>query len=381
MLSRSFLTFESKFRSDISILPAAAHNYYVIASNSSHSRRLEDLTCLRALLAFWVFSYHLCLQTGARPDHWVGAICHRGYLGVDGFFVLSGFVLAHGGGAPLSPSGCLRFWGRRLLRIYPLHAATILLLLVLLAAATVAGASPRDPERFALRALWQHLVLIHGWGWADGWAWNYPSWSISSEWAGYLAFPLLAAGMMRLPAVAAGLAVAAGAVALAWLDRSSGSGLNVTLQGPLWRFLPEFTAGIALCRTVRVAAPAHHAGMLASALAALGLAVGWLPDTCVVAALAILIGSLAAIRHGRGRVLDRLPGLHFLGGLSYAFYMSFALAEMLLSYALRVAGLRPPDQPLLYMAAMTSLTLLLAAALSFGVERSALRLLGPTPAS
>ncbi|MBV8592424.1 MAG: acyltransferase [Acetobacteraceae bacterium] len=337
------------------------------------------MTCLRGLLALWVFSYHLRLQTGARPDHWAGAICHRGYLGVDGFFVLSGFVLAYSGPAPSSLSACLRFWGRRLLRIYPLHAATILLLLVLLAAATVAGISPRDPKRFALRTLWQHLVLIHGWGWADGWAWNYPSWSISSEWAGYLAFPLLLVVMMRLPAIGVGLAVASGAVALAWLDRSSGSGLNITLQGPLWRFLPEFTAGIALCRTVRAAASAHHGGILASASAALVLAIGWLPDTGVVAALATLIGSLVVIGHGGGRVLDRVPGLRFLGGLSYAFYMSFAVAEMLLGTGFRATGLSPSEQPALYVAAMTSLTLSLAAALSFGVERPALRLLRPSP--
>jgi peptidoglycan/LPS O-acetylase OafA/YrhL len=323
-----------------------------------------------------VFSYHLCLQTGAPPGDWAAVICHRGYLGVDGFFVLSGFVLAYGE-PPRALGEVPRFWARRVLRIYPVHLATIALFAILLGAAAVAGVTPNDPSRFGVGALAQHLLLLHGWGWAENWAWNYPSWSISSEWAGYLAFPLLLALLLRLPAAAVGLAIAGGVVVLALLERSSPTGLNVSLQGPLWRFLPEFVAGIALCRGARSGAFEGRRTILAGAAIALPVAVVWLPDTAVVVALALLVLGLAVSGLGGVRLLDRVPGLRVLGGLSYAFYMSFAVSEMLLAAALRAAGLAPPDRPVLYVVAMTALTMALATALSFAVERPALRLLRP----
>jgi peptidoglycan/LPS O-acetylase OafA/YrhL len=75
-------------------------------------------------------------------------------------------------------------------------------------------------------------------------------------------------------------------------------------------------------------------------------------------------------------VLDRAPGLRWLGELSYSFYMSFALAELAAVALLRQAGTWPTASPLAYAALTTALSLGLAVALHRWVEQPALRLWG-----
>ncbi len=154
------------------------------------------------MFAAWVYLYHLRLQLGQFEFGGFDFAVRRGYLGVDGFFVLSGMVLAHAHPA-LEPrlAEALRFWGKRLLRIYPVHLATVSLLLMVVLVGWAMGLPPRDPGRFAPGELVRHLLLVHGWGFSARWAWNYPSWSISTELAGYLAFPLLWFCVRRVPGV------------------------------------------------------------------------------------------------------------------------------------------------------------------------------------
>src|ERR1700733_7418162 len=99
------------------------------------SREITDLTVCRALFAAWVFAYHVDLYLGL--SHLLGPFAGwlgRGYLGVDGFFLLSGLILArtHREFSPRAPGRfgpkAWRFFSRRLARIYPVHAATLCLL-------------------------------------------------------------------------------------------------------------------------------------------------------------------------------------------------------------------------------------------------------------
>jgi peptidoglycan/LPS O-acetylase OafA/YrhL len=76
-------------------------------------------------------------------------------------------------------------------------------------------------------------------------------------------------------------------------------------------------------------------------------------------------------------VLDRVPGLRWLGELSYSFYMSFALAELAAVALLRRVGALPAEAPAAYAALTTALALALAIALHRWVEQPALRRWGP----
>ncbi|MBN9561637.1 MAG: acyltransferase [Alphaproteobacteria bacterium] len=340
--------------------------------------RIDDLTACRAVFAGWVFLYHLNLHLDAHSFGPLSPLVERGYLGVDGFFVLSGLVLAYAHpGLTCGPAEMGRFWAKRLLRLYPVHLAMIGLLAVMLAAGFAAGLPPRDPGRFGLGELARHLLLVHGWGLSGRWAWNYPSWSISTEWAGYLAFPLLWLGLRRMSPGAC----LAGAIAmlgmLAVVDIRSGAvGLNLTYEGALGRFFPEFIAGMAALRIAELAERQVSGPALAAAGAGLAICALWLArDWAVVAGLwLVLAGMLVAVRQGRGATLGRIPGMLWLGAVSYSFYMSFAVVETGQALIWRRLGLAPADWPVAYVVETTALTLALATLAWRSVERPALRL-------
>ena len=59
--------------------------------DSTDVSRLEGLTGLRAIAAFWAISYHYSLSVFVPLAPFVDF----GYLGVDLFFIRSGFVIWH----------------------------------------------------------------------------------------------------------------------------------------------------------------------------------------------------------------------------------------------------------------------------------------------
>src|SRR5690606_718800 len=152
---------------------------------------LRALTTLRFLAALWVvlFSAWPHLDVGFVPT-----AVTKGYLGVEVFFVLSGFILSHvylesaGRGDGFSYRGFL--WAR-IARVYPMHLVTLAGMIGLGVAATVAGLTVSD-SLLGWRSLPAHLSLTHAWGLASSAAFNHPSWSISAEWFAYLSFPAFA---------------------------------------------------------------------------------------------------------------------------------------------------------------------------------------------
>ena len=129
----------------------------------------------------------------------------KGYLLVDFFFVLSGFIMAHVYGTSFTDlvgrAGFWRFMKARFARIYPLHLFTLLWAILLFVAITWLNFPLDDREKtvYDVSAIPAHLVLIHAMGVYPGYTWNGPSWTISVEWWMYMLFPFLYGPVSRLP--------------------------------------------------------------------------------------------------------------------------------------------------------------------------------------
>ena len=284
---------------------------------------LKPITALRFAAAAWVAVYTFWenLAVGFRPD-----IVEKGYLGVELFFVLSGFILSHvylqaAGEKTWSYRGFL--WAR-IARVYPLHLATLIGVGLLAGAALVAGLSV-DANVLSWSSLPANLLMLHAWGLAPVAGWNHPSWSISAEWFAYLAFPAFAFVFWRLRN-RPGLAVAGAVLFMVGLylafERLAGFSLTeATIRWGALRIVPCFAYGCALylayrrapLKAPRIAAVACLALMIASA--ALGL---W--DGVTVLLAGGLILSLASLPNDRAGWLASRPAV-YLGEISYSVYM------------------------------------------------------------
>jgi len=159
------------------------------AAVRSGGPEIHSLTAVRGIAAWWVVFFHF--DTYLRPylPSPVYYVISKGYLAVDLFFCLSGFVIFLNYGTLNTGSSreLFNFYLRRIAKIYPLHIFTICLygLLVIVLMLT-----HRDPtSRFSGLSLLLNLFLVQDWAILHGLTWNVPSWSISAEFAAYLLFP------------------------------------------------------------------------------------------------------------------------------------------------------------------------------------------------
>ena len=81
-------------------------------------------------------------------------------------------------------------------RIYPVHFFTLLVVLGMVAVCRIKGWGLTDAGYGA----WDfvlNLFLVQTWVPNFHLNWNYPSWSISSEWVAYLCFPFFCTVILR----------------------------------------------------------------------------------------------------------------------------------------------------------------------------------------
>jgi peptidoglycan/LPS O-acetylase OafA/YrhL len=304
------------------------------------TQELNTLTGIRALLAWWVTFYHLTIpELGIFSLGLVDPLRAKGYLGVDGFFILSGFIIAHVYRERFNhprPGEFTRFLVARIARVYPLHLTMLLAVALLLIAATAfAGYVPRQPERFSVREFALHLLLLHGWGFSSNLAWNFPSWSVSAEWFAYLAFPVVHQLVLRdgSPRRAGLVAVLAVAGLAAFEQLGPNGSLSYTYEFALLRIGFEFVLGAALlmlAQPMLLSVPYRGRTLRPHALLALAGAAACtvidLPDAACVACLAAAIFFLAHPGDLLGQLLATRPFVYG-GETSYAVYMTHALVQ------------------------------------------------------
>lgn len=299
--------------------------------------RHAGLTRLRFLLIGWVVLYHLDLTLGVSAGlSWLKPLLRAGYLGVDGFFLLSGFALWLGYAArpPVGLAGMRHFLLRRMAKIWPLHVLALAALAGVVGLAILAGFQIRDPERFGLGDLLLQLALLNAWETTSRHTWNYPSWALSAEWAGYLAFPFLIQAALRLPRAAVPLVPAVALAGLFWLTgREEGTGLNYTLHLGLVRFGFEFCAGLALGRLATEGR--LPPGWVAAATVA--LPAGLLLGKHALAAAGLAATMLTIWHRGLTRPAPARPDLLLrLGEASFGVYLCWIFIEAAMVAVLRI---------------------------------------------
>ena len=342
---------------------------------------LPALTGIRGLAAWFVVLYHI--RVGAYS--WLPAeasyILSKGYLAVDLFFMLSGFVLWLNYAGRLRRDGfeaVPKYLARRVARVWPLHL--FMLAATVLYAGLVAATGELNNVHYPWAELPLHVLLIHNWSFTAGLTWNDPSWSISGEAAAYLLFPLfvLAVDWRKLSpfiAIAALLLLAALLASLmGWhgayiLDR------DIPRFG-LLRAITEFSMGTIVCALwQRWRSTPRPAVALAAALAGGASILGFAaaaPETLVVPLfLAGLLLALALTAGRRGNPLAARP-IHYLGEISYSTY----LVHFLLYIVFKILFVEDPaNVPPALVGLFLLLTFLASAALYHGVERPAQRAL------
>jgi len=158
-------------------------------------QQIDNLTGVRAFAAISVMMFHIRYDHLADRYGAFAFLFKNGALGVEVFFILSGFILAYVHYRDftdgIAPAAVRQFLESRLARIYPAHLFMLLVVAFALPRFGLYNWSPVD----TWPAFWANVFLIHSWGdLSGGLTFNQVSWSISAEWFAYLCFPLLALG-------------------------------------------------------------------------------------------------------------------------------------------------------------------------------------------
>ena len=309
--------------------------------------RLPGLDLVRASAIVWVMFYHASLYGLAPADAW---IVKFGWMGVDLFFVLSGYLI---GGQLLRPFGRAekpdypRFAGRRLLRTLPAYFIVL---------ATYA-AWPAVRDRPAMDPLWRFLSFTQN-------LLTDPStpkalshaWSLCVEEQFYVLFPVLAALIALRPSrrkVAGAIAavLVGGMLLRAWLWIGGGMGASIDpeteagahvymrlIYYPTWSRLDGLTLGVAaaclqtfrpstwhaLTRRPNLLTIAGVAGIVASTAFFGDQIAGLAPTVLGFPMLALSITAIVVSAATRGSLLDqvRVPGAQALATIAYSLYLT-----------------------------------------------------------
>lgn len=296
-------------------------------------QEIKSLTGLRGLAAVYVLMFHFFI--GQQFTNPLTTLLAHGYLAVDVFFVLSGFVMTltynHLFDRGYALTSYAQFLGKRIARVYPLYFTGTLCAFVLIRFGIL------EPPHLALgHALLWNVLMVQAWGITE--SLDGPGWSISAEWAAYLLFPLFLSFLAtRFSRRMAALFSIAALIFLVLLPISHAHAITPAALLdvhdsrwglPVFRCLAEFILGMMAQKVStmpwgsRFAARARIHDLLA--LAVVFLLMCPYTDLLVACLIPILLVGLASGRCVASRILSS-PPLETAGRYSYSIYMIHTL--------------------------------------------------------
>jgi peptidoglycan/LPS O-acetylase OafA/YrhL len=296
--------------------------------------RYEALDGMRGIAVLLVVLFHVSWPNHITPNRFV----ENGYLMVDLFFILSGFVISVSHSRePVSASQVGNFLCRRLFRIYPLHLAVLAAfvgveLIKLWAWHHGSMAPSRMPfsGNNSIAMLLASIFLIHSLGLFGELGWNGPSWYMSCLFAAYVLFAVGAFSIAlrnRVTFYTAIILALSGYVVLA-LSRQS---LNITYDFGMVRCACGFFLGMAVYKL-----SSQYEGLLAAlqsspwlswieatTVAALVLVMSLAAEWQVVLVIPVFILAVVVFQSDCGLVSNLLKSriARFLSRISYSVYM------------------------------------------------------------
>ncbi|ULU23179.1 acyltransferase family protein [Dyella terrae] len=308
--------------------------------------RIPGLDLLRTLAIVWVMLFHSYL-VGGLGDHLAGAEWY-GWMGVDLFFVLSGFLIGTQVLRPIAAGGALDlcdFYRRRAFRILPVFFVVLALYALW----------PAWRETPGMQPLWQFSTFTFNllFDQQENYAFSH-AWSLCVEEHFYLLFPFAALWMLRKPSAArfgvlCGAIVFGGMALRAWLwlhyyqpavardDEPSGLMFLRYIYYPTYSRLDGLLAGVALaaCAVFRPTwlARVHRFGnlvlllglaLLATSIALFTRRLGFVATVMGYPLLSLALVAIVAAASGGTSWLARVhvPGAGWLAGISYSMYLS-----------------------------------------------------------
>lgn len=190
--------------------------------------RIDGVEALRAIAVAWVVAFHwMVARDPGRTDPWIAwvdahplaqAVLRNGYLGVDLFFLITGFLLVipwvrhamEGRPAPRARD----FYVRRVLRIVPAYYVHLAALFVAFAPFLLGTGWMRENGLLLAQNVVAHASFLHYTTPITSASLNLNGalWTLTLEAQFYLLLPLLAPVFVRSPvATAVAMALAAGA--------------------------------------------------------------------------------------------------------------------------------------------------------------------------
>ena len=364
------------------------------ATRGNCVNRLPGLDLLRAIAIVWVMIFHSYFIGGW--GHF-GGIEQNGWMGVDLFFVLSGFLIGSQVLRSLAERGTFsfaEFYQRRAFRILPAY-------LVVVAAYFI---WPSIREQGDVQPLWQFLtftvnLFIDA---KDHLAFSHV-WSLCVEEHFYLLFPPLAWWLARRPSVHRFALVCGGIVAAGmlvrglvwWHELSPWAGIDQNSYGktfleriyyPTWSRLDGLLMGVMLA-AARVYRPVlwsrwgrHANGFLLAGVAVVGGSIwlfrdrtGFIPTVLGYPLLSFGLGLLvlAGAHASSALARVRVPGAGWLAAVSYSLYLTHKAVFHLLESTL---GASLDGHGVMTFAGYASAVVGMGALLHYGVERPFLKL-------
>ncbi len=310
--------------------------------------RLEALDSLRGIFAVMI----VLLHSSADWHLLNSALVRNSFIGVEFFFVLSGFVIAKSYGHRLqTTSHFIHFMIARIGRLWPLHVFMLTMFLLYYGVMyAVRGAGPFGiASPYTTEWVWEWMgrdaLFLNAFANKGYFFANFPAWSINAEFWAYVLFGLIVFAFSSAPKIKnlalTIVALTALFVILGWVS----PGFGMAWGASLFRAIFYFACGVLSFHVWKSDAMLRMLGTTASEAMLLVIWIGLLlviRDIVMGPIAVAVIASLLVISfaHNRGtisRFLLKRPFVR-LGELSYSIYLTHVFVMSVVTISFREAS-------------------------------------------